>query len=70
MAFFDNGQPGYIFYKGLLVGITSYVFLYLIMKVDKEIATQRALFMGLIASVYIVIFGPKIFGEINPALQL
>ena len=70
MGIMDDGQPGYILYKGLLFALTCYVVLYLIFKVNKEIALQRSMFLGLAASLYLVVFGPKVFGEINPALQV
>jgi hypothetical protein len=69
MNLMDDGQPGYIFYKGLLIGGVSYIVMYLMFKVNKEVALQRAMFIGLLAALYLVIFGPKIFGEINPTLQ-
>lgn len=66
----DEGQVIYILYKGTLIGISCYVVLYLIFRLNREIAQQRALFVGLASALYLLVFGPKLFGDINPALQL
>ncbi len=64
-----EGGVIYILYKGALIGFTSFVFMYLILKINREYAEQRALFIGLASALYLLVFGPKVFGDINPTLQ-